>query len=233
MARAAVPLLSLLAGMLGASGCFPRPQNAISLAAAQGDVAAVERLIPEGTDPDLGASSRAFTPIIWAARAGQVAVIRVLARHGASLDAPGGSNGWAPLQHALHRGQTDAALALIDLGADLSGTSGPGMSGSGTSGQRALAMAAGYGNAVVTEALLARGVDPHVDLGAGPSLLALAAAGAYDIDYHWSGCEPHTRTLRAIVARAPDLELGDNPWDRAARSYVQRQGCADLVAMLK
>jgi ankyrin repeat protein len=209
--------------VLGAAGCFPRPQNGISLAAAQGDVATVERLISEGTDPDLGASSRAFTPMIWAARAGQVAVIRVLVRHGASVDAPGGGNGWVPLQHALHKQQTEAALALMDLGADISGARG----------QQALAMAAGYGNAVVTEALLARGVDPHVELGAGPSLVALAAAGSYDIDYHWRGCEPHTQTLRAIVTRAPDLALGDSAWDRAARSYVQRQGCADLIAMLK
>lgn len=224
MARAAVPLLALVAGgVLGTAGCFPRPQNAISVAAAQGDVEAVERLISEGTDPDLGASSRAFTPMIWAARAGQVVVIRVLVRHGASLDAPGGGNGWGPLQHALHKQQTEAALALMDLGADISGKRG----------QRALAMAAGYGNAVVTEALLARGVDPHVELGNGPSLMALAAAGSYDIDYHWGGCEPHTQTLRALVTQAPDLALGDNAWDRAARSYVQRQGCADLVAMLK
>jgi uncharacterized protein len=218
-----VPFVSLLVGLLAASGCFPRPQNAISQAAARGDAAAVEKLISEGVDPDLGAASRGFTPMIWAAREGQVAVIRVLARHGASLDAPGGGNGWGPLQHALHKQQTQAALALLGLGADISGSLG----------QQVLAMAAGYGNATVTEALLNRGVDPHVDLGGGPSLLALAAAGAYDIDYRWSGCEQHTQTLKAIVARAPDLALGDNVWDRAARAYVNRRGCAEMIALLK
>jgi hypothetical protein len=213
----------VIAGILGASGCAPRPQNAISQAAAAGDVAAVERLISEGIDPDLGASSRAFTPMIWAAREGRVAVIKTLVAHGASIDAPGGGNGWTPLLHALHRQQTHAALALIDLGAELSGGAG----------QRALAMAAGYGNAEVTEALLDRGVDPHIDLGPGPSLLALAAAGAYDIDYRYRGCEPHTQTVRAIMTRAPDLALGRGPWDGAARAFISRRGCSELVALLK
>ncbi len=224
MRRASVPLLSLLAaGVLGSAGCFPRPQNAICDAAARGDVAAIDRLIAQGTDPNLGAKSRAFTPLVWAARAGQVGAIRVLVAHGADLNAPAGGNGWVPLQHALHKGQTEAALALLNLGADVSGGLGQG----------ALAMAAGYGNVGVTEALLERGVDPHVDYGAGPSLLALAAAGAYDIDYHWRGCEPHTETVRAIVKRAPDLTLGNGPWDRAARVYIHRQGCGELIALLK
>ncbi len=224
MRRASVPILSLLtAGVLGSSGCFPVPQNAISEAAARGDVAAIERLIADGTDPNLGARSRALTPLVWAARAGQVSAIRVLVAHGADLNAPAGINGWVPLQHSLHKGQTEAALALLDLGADISDGIG----------RDALGMAAGYGNATVTEALLERGVDPHADYGDGPSLLALAAAGSYDIDYHWRGCEPHTETVRAIVKRAPDLTLGDGPWDRAARLYVHRQGCGELIALLK
>jgi uncharacterized protein len=223
--RASLSLLSLLAaGVLGSSSaCMPRPQNALSAAAAKGDVAALERLIAEGGDPNLGAQSRAFTPLIWAARAGQVGSIRLLIAHGADINAPGGVNDWMPLQHALHKGQTDAARVLIDLGADVSGRVG----------QQSLVMAAGYGNATVTQALLDRGVDPHVNLGAGPSLVALAAAGSYDIDYHYRGCEPHTETLRALLTRAPDLTLGDGPWDRAARVYVQRHGCGDIIALLK
>jgi ankyrin repeat protein len=208
---------------LGAVGCFPRPQNAISEAAVRGDVEAVEALIRDGVDPNLGMRSRAFTPMIWAARAGQVAVIKALVRHGASLDAPGGANGWVPLQHALHTQQTAAALTLIELGADISGTTG----------QQTLAMAAGYGNVEVTEVLLAGSVDPHVDLGAGPSLLALAAAGAYDIDYRYRGCEPHTQTVRALIARAPDLTLGNGPWEGAARAFVQRRGCKELLSLIK
>jgi ankyrin repeat protein len=224
MRRASVSLLSLLAaGVLGSPACMPRPQNALSVAAARGDVAAIERILNDGGDPNLGAQSRAFTPLIWAARAGQVAAIRVLVARGADLNAPGGVNDWVPLQHALHKGRTEASRVLLDLGADISGSIGP----------RALAMAAGYGNATITQALLDRGVDPHIDLGAGPSLLALAAAGAYDIDYRYRGCEPHTETLRAILTRAPDLTLGDGPWDRAARVYVQRHGCGEMIALLK
>jgi ankyrin repeat protein len=224
MYRASVPLLSVLgAAALGSLACFPQPQNPLSQAAASGDVATLERLIAEGGDPNLGAKSHGFTPLIWAARAGQVGAIRALVAHGADLNATGGGNDWVPLHHALHKAQTAAALTLLDLGADLSGAVG----------QRALAMAAGYGNAAATEALLDRGVDPHADFGGGPSLLALAAAGSYDIDYHWSGCEPHTQTVRAIVSRAPDVTLGDTTWDRAARLYVQRRGCGELIAMLR
>jgi len=222
--RRAVSLFSLIAaGMLGSPGCVPRPQHPLCIAAAQGDVAAIERLIAEGVDPNLGAQSRAFTPLIWAARAGQLEAIRTLVARGADLNTPGGVNDWVPLQHALHKGRTNAAQLLIDLGADLSGGIG----------QRSLVMAAGYGNAAITEALLARGVDPHVDAGPGPSLVALAAAGAYDLDYHYRGCESHTATLRAILTRAPDLALNDGPWDRAARVYIHRRGCGEMIALLK
>jgi hypothetical protein len=224
MRPCSVRLLSLLAaGALGAAGCFPRPQNPLCVAAAHGDVGAIERLIAEGVDPNLGAASRAFTPVTWAAREGQVAAIRVLAAHGADLDAPAGVNDWVPLHHALHKQQTAAALVLIELGADISGRIG----------QRALHMAAGYGNPAVTQALLDRGVDPRVDIGNGPSLLGLAAGGGYDIDYRWSGCEKHTETVRVLVKHAPDLQLLNNAWDRAARAYVRHRGCHEMLAMLR
>lgn len=203
-------------------GCGPRATTPLTMAAARGDVGDLERLIAAGADPNSGGDS-AFTPLIWAARKGEVAAVRRLVALGADPNRSSGVNDWSPLLHALHKQQTKAALTLIELGAHITGRPGA----------RALAMAVGYGNAEMTRALLARQVDPHVATGGGPSLLALAAAGAYDVDYRWSGCGSHTATVQALVDRAPDLRLNDTMWDRYAVVYVRRRRCADMLTLLE
>jgi uncharacterized protein len=221
--RPSVLFLAGFAGLIVASiACQPRATTPLTMAASRGEVAEIQRLIATGADPNSGGGA-AFTPLIWAARSGHLDAIRRLVALGADVDRTQGVNGWTPVMHALHKGQTTAALTLIELGADISGALG----------QRTLAMTAGYGNAPMTVVLLARGVDPHVQLGGGPSILGLAAAGAYDIDYKWSGCRNHTATVRALIDRAPDLELDDSFWDNNALRFVRRRGCKEMLTMLE
>jgi ankyrin repeat protein len=218
----AVVLAGFALLIAAAAACHPRATTPLTIAAARGDVDTIERLIAAGADPNSGGGG-AFTPLIWAARNGRIEAVKRLVALGANVDLRQGVNDWTPMMHALHKGQTAAAIALLDLGADISGRRG----------QRTLAMGVGYGNAQMTQLLLARGVDPHVNLGGGPSLLALAAAGAYDIDYQWSGCRQHTATVRALIERAPDLELNDTFWDNNALRFVRRRGCTEMLSMLE
>jgi hypothetical protein len=102
----------------------------------------------------------------------------------------------------------------------------------GRAGARPLAMAAGYGNAEMLAALIDLGANPYVALGGGPSLLALAAAGAWDIDYQWTGCGPHTATVRALQSRAPGLKAHESVWDWFAATYVSWRGCPELTATM-
>jgi len=217
-----VRIIHLVVCALLFSGCGPRATTPLTMAAARGEVQELERLIAAGADPNSGGDS-AFTPLIWAARQGEIAAVRRLVALGADPNRTSGVNDWSPVLHALHKQQTKTALALIELGATVNGRAG----------QRALAMAVGYGNAEMTRALLALQVDPHLHVGSGPSLLALAAAGAYDIDYRWSGCGPHTMTLRALVEHAPDLRLNDTVWDRYAIAYVRRRRCAEMLTLIE
>jgi hypothetical protein len=219
--RLGLAAAAMTVGMVCAACVPPRATTPLTMAAAGGDVLEIERLIGAGADPNGGAGA-AFTPLIWAARKGEVAAVRRLVALGANPNLTSGVNDFSPLEHALHARQTAAALALIELGATVTGARQP----------RTLAMTAGYGNAEVMRALLARGVDPHTPLGGGPSLLALAAAGGYDIERPWSGCQHHTATVRVLVTHAPDLRLDDTLWDRYAMDYIKRHECEAMVTLL-
>lgn len=214
-------VLLLLSALPGAVACRPRPNSPLTIAAARGDIATIDRLAAAGADIDAGAG-RTFTPLIWAARAGQTATVRRLVSLGANINQRAGVNAWTPLRHALHTQQTATVVALLELGAAVADDEG----------RDALMMAAGYGNERAVQQLIDRGVDPHRADGDGPTLLALAAAGAYDIDYRWKGCAPHTATVKALLARAPDLRLSDGWWDQYARRYVERKNCQEMLALL-
>ena len=211
-------VLSFVGAVVMLSGCRGEARTPLTRAVAAGDVVTVDRLLEAGADP----RARGVSALAWAARTGQIAMVRHLVARGVPTDAPSGVNSWTPLEHALHKGQTDAALALLDLGADVRGPKG----------RRPLAMAAGYANAPMVAALIARGADPMLDLGGGPSLIALAAAGTWDIDYQFTGCRAHERTVKTLLQRAPRLTINDSIWDRVAYSYLKLRGCRDLIQMI-
>ena len=162
------------------------------------------------------------TPLAAAAREGNVKEIDRLAAQGANLDEGSGVNRWPPVLHAIHKGQADALAHLLELGASIAGSTG----------RQALLMASGYGSAPMVKILLTHGVDPRQDGGAGARVLIEAVRGSADIDYRWSGCQPHADVVRALLTRDPGLRLGDADDARAARTQAHARGCRELLDLV-
>jgi hypothetical protein len=205
---------------LSIAGCRTKPETPSSAAAAEGRLEDLEALLARGADADAPDAS-GMTPLIWAAREGRTNVVKALLAAGADPMKPAGVNGWTPLEHAIHKGQNGSAALLLEAGSHRPGEL-----------DESLVMAAGYGNAEIVRALLAEGADPRAKAG-GATALANAVGGAWDVDYSFQGCGPHTEVVRALLERAPDLKLSDGFWDRYAMWYARRQDCAEIVKLLQ
>jgi len=214
-------IAALTAGLLSLSGCRPHPTTPLTRAAAEGRIDQIEALLAQGAAVD--GEDGGFTPLIWAARQGQVEAVSLLVARGASLERQAGVNDWTPLIHAIHKGQSGAALAILEAGAKVSGRSGG----------EALHMAAGYGNEKMVRALLERGADPRWTTSGGDTILSNAVSGAFDIDYEWSGCGPHTAVVRALLEKAPGLTLPDNNAGRSALRSALRRNCSEMLDLLE
>jgi ankyrin repeat protein len=159
------------------------------------------------------------SPLAAAARRGDVAEIDRLIAAGADPHQGSGVNGWTPLLHALHKGRQAAALRLMRESRAPSAEL-----------DQALFMAAGYAQTAMVQALLGAGADPHATFD-GSSALANGVGGAFDIDYSFSGCGPHTETVRALLAAAPDLRLKGVTGGTARRAAEDRH-CSAMLALL-
>jgi ankyrin repeat protein len=201
------------------SGCvFGGPDTPLGRAAGGGDLVAMTALLDHGADPN-APGAHGMTPLASAARNGRVEAIDLLLARGADPHRGCGVNGWTPLLHALHKNQKAAAERLIATctapSAEL---------------DEALFMAAGYAQTDAVTALLARGADPRKDFGDGANALSNAVSGAFDIDFSYRGCAPHTATVRALSS-STELKLQGSA-GAAARRAAERRGCADMLSLL-
>ena len=171
------------------------------------------------------------TALVPAARGGRVGVLTILLEAGGNpnrLDGRLGRNparrGWTPLVHAVHTNQTGAVQTLLDFGAD------PNLPARG--GDTPLVMAAGYGRIGLVELLLAHGANPALQPErGGPTPLAAAVMGSVDIDRFTIGkCQ--TETVKALLAHAPQLRLGDGFWDHMAIRFARWSNCTEVLALL-
>ncbi|PYT31016.1 MAG: hypothetical protein DMG57_06430 [Acidobacteria bacterium] len=161
--------------------------------------------------------------LIGAARSGDTEAIKTLVAAGADPNQRWGVNDWTPLMHAIHKDQKASVEALLAGGADVNGQSGKGIT--------ALIMAAGYGYTDIVQMLLNHGADPRAETPDGDNALAAAVGGVPDIDKFTVGaCQ--TETVRALLAKAPDLKLKDNFYGRAARMAARAAGCSDVLALI-
>lgn len=161
--------------------------------------------------------------LIGAARSGDTEAIKTLLGSGADPNQRWGVNHWTPLMHAIHKNQKASVEALLAGGADVNARSGKGTT--------ALMMAAGYGYANIVQLLLSRGANPRAETSDGDNALAAAVGGVPDIDKFTVGaCQ--TETVRALLAKAPDLRLKDNFYGRAARMAARAAGCSDVLALI-
>ena len=215
-----VLVLALWACSIISIGCGRPAYSPLAAAAARGDLTRIQQLVRDGAHVN-GAPGE-LTPLIAAARDGRTDAISLLLSLGADVNQGGGVNGWTPVQHAIHTGHAGAARGPLDGGADVSGARGA----------SALAMAAGYGDAGTVALLLTHGVDPRQHPDGAEAVLAEAVGGAWDIDYRWAGCAPHTAAARLLLDRVPGLALDDSFHARTALAYARAHGCDELVAMV-
>jgi hypothetical protein len=89
--------------------------EALAQAARQGNVAALRRLLPEGSDPDLRREDD--TPLMIAAQQGHVEAVRALIAAGADLEIVNPRWGRTALEQALDAEQYDTARVLREAGA--------------------------------------------------------------------------------------------------------------------
>ena len=219
MRRNAFRLLTVC-GLTAMAGCGFGKSTPLSRAAGSGDVHEIVRLLDAGTPID-EIQGRGLSALVLAARSGQIEAVRLLLSRGADPERRCGVNDWTPLEHALHKGQNAAALLLLDAGR----SRGPAL-------DRALVMAAGYGNPAMVRALLGHGARAGASAPGGVTALSSAVGGAWDIDYAFPGCEPHAEAVRALLEADPSLRLGSGTVDEAARRFARKHGCDSVLALV-
>lgn len=186
-----IGILPLLYSLLN---CTARPGEPLSKAAADGDLSAVQRLLPGATPADRQSA------LVWAARSGQAAAVDLLIKSGADPNARWGMNNWTVLMHAIHKDQPEAVRALLNDGADANARS-PGE-------ETPLMMAAGYGYADIVRLLLERGADARATRSNGENALDYALTGMTDIDrFTFGRCQ--SEAVRVLREKAPGVAPKD------------------------
>jgi hypothetical protein len=169
---------------------------------------------------------------MWAARKGHTEIARALVEARADMNVRDcASAGWTPLMHAIHKNQNELARLLIERGADVNAQAGDCRERKIEGGKTALAYAAANDNPEIVRALLARGANPYGMHGA-KSALSYAVAGSLDVDNLGNGKCPN-ETVKALLERAPDLNLQGDIWDHKAVFIAKQKGCTQLVALLE
>ncbi|HET9482149.1 MAG TPA: ankyrin repeat domain-containing protein [Candidatus Polarisedimenticolia bacterium] len=216
-----------LAAVPAFCACGAVPDSPLTIAAARGDDAEIERLLASGAGP-CAADGSGWAPLHWAARNGRLAAIRILVIGGAGVNDPDvGANGWTPLMHAAHLRRAEAVELLLALGAD------PDARPRGD-GATALIMAAGYGDLRSVRALLGAGADPRLE-GPGRVNALWAAAGGGALSDITDGpplgtCFP--QVVSELRQAAPDLKLAPGA-ATAALGWLARTGeCSSLLSSL-
>ena len=199
----------------------------VNRAARSGDLAAVQRHLATGGDPNLPDGPRGFRPLATAARESRLDVMEALLAAGADPNLPdAGGNRWIPLMHAVHKHQLPAVRLLLSRGAAPDGAPPPTLT--------PLMMAVASGQTEVAKTLLAHGADPRRRAPGGVSLLSLALSGGAltDIDEPlFGGCHPDT--VRLVRTAAPDVTLDGGLRGRWARVFATLNKCEASLAIVR
>jgi hypothetical protein len=197
-------------------GCQGYEDTHLTRAAATGTPTDVTRAL-RGASPD-----EIQNALIAASRSGNADAIPLLIKAGADVTRPWDVNGWTPLEHAVHRRKAGSVKALLDAGAPVDQRD--------AHQRTALRWAAGNGFTEIVQLLMERGADPHIADEDDVNALDAAIYGLPDLDNFTAGsCQ--TETVRAILAKAPDLVPSGKKWNRIASKLKQCREIERLIAM--
>ena len=221
--RCALSFLVAILTVLVMTACREQPSTSAELAQIQLLLDRDTNLAEAGAD--------GLHALIWAVRHDQPDILRALLAAGADAHTPAGRNGWTPLMHAIHTRQSastpDERLGVIRILLDAGANPNAPSRGDTTP----LIMAAGYGATDMVDLLLEAGADPRLRTPDGATALRAAVTGANDLDHFTLG-QCQTDTVEAILARAPDMRLGDRFGDRLALRLARWRGCRKVVRLV-
>ena len=185
-------------------------------AAAEGDVAAIERLIGEGEKPNIQ-DSRSRTPLIVAAFRRQHEAAQALLQHGANPNAHD-TDGYDALAIAVVNNDLDMVKIMIEGGADVRAKTG-------FDNGSALISAAQLGQVEIVQALIAAKADiDHANARGWTALTTAVALG--------SGDKEHLAIVEALVKAGADGDIKDRAGMKAI-DYARRRGYSDMVPILE
>ncbi|NKM36652.1 ankyrin repeat domain-containing protein [Rhizobium laguerreae] len=129
----------------------PNPEEQLRIAARQGDIGTVEKLLKSGAKID-EPSDHGISALVEAAVAGNNEIAQVLIASGADLDSST-ADGLTPASIAIVSGNMDLVAQLLKGGANANGTS---------RGMPLLSVAAATGQEKAVDLLLSAGADPQI-----------------------------------------------------------------------
>jgi ankyrin repeat protein len=184
----------------------------LAVAAFVGDMEAVQRLLPTGTNAKTKDTGDGPSPLTAAAMSGQAAVVKLLVDNGFNVEARN-SQGETALMKAAAAGQPDVVKLLLDLKADFNAQ--------GVHGDNALKKAIWKGHAEVVRALLDGGVDiDAMDDTAGRTPLMYAAQSG------------HLEVVKVLLARGANANAKDGS-GRTALSHASGRNINEIEKVLK
>jgi ankyrin repeat protein len=185
-------------------------------AAAEGDVATIERLIAAGEKPNVQ-DSRSRTPLIVAAFRRQHDAAQALLRLGANPNAHD-TDGYDALAIAVSNNDLDMVRIMIEGGANVQAKTG-------FDNGSALITAAQLGQVEIVRALIEAKADiDHPNARGWTALTTAVVAG--------TGGKDHLAIVEALVKAGADGDIKDRAGLKAI-DYARRRGYTDMVPILE
>ncbi|KAL8919594.1 MAG: hypothetical protein Q9172_004922 [Xanthocarpia lactea] len=177
----------------------------LHIAANNGHVAAVERLLKTDADTNIEDNS-GETALHCASRNGDKAIVESLLSHGANVMKKD-TRGWGALDWAVIEGKDDVVKVLLEHGVDAEDNGR----------NEALFLAAGEGHATTVEMLLENGAEVDARDWLGSTAMDFAAPGGYE------------KTVRILLQYGARLDLRDTQGNSALHWAVPHEAVTKLL----